>query len=300
MKRVMLFLATNLAIVLVLSVVAQLLGIDRYLAARWGADLTQLLVVAALFGFGGAFISLAISKWMAKMSMGVKVIKQPSSEAEHWLMEVVRRQAQMKGVGMPEVGIFDSPEPNAFATGARRDASLVAVSTGLLRGMNRSEVEAVLAHEMSHVANGDMVTLTLIQGVVNTFVFFLARVIGTLVDSALSSRNGNDQRSGYGPGYFITVLVAQVVLGILASMIVMWFSRRREFRADYGSAEIVGKRPMIGALEALKAAHHPLPSQQFAAFGIASGKPPGGFMRLFMSHPPLDERIAALQNAQLA
>ena len=297
MKRIALLIATNIGVLLVLSVVIHLLGLDETLT-RQGFNVTGLLTVAAVVGFGGAFISLAISKWMAKMSMGVKVIKQPSTEAEHWLMEVVRRQAQTKGIGMPEVGIFDSPEPNAFATGARRDASLVAVSTGLMQRMNRSEVEAVLAHEMSHVANGDMVTLTLIQGVVNTFVFFLARVIGTLVDSALS--RGNDQRSGYGPGYFITVMVAQLVLGILASMVVMWFSRMREFRADYGSAQIVGKRPMIGALEALKAAHHPLPSQQFAAFGIASGKPPGGFKRLFMSHPPLDERIAALQNAQLA
>lgn len=297
MKRIALLIATNIGVLLVLSAVIHLFGLDQALN-RQGFNVPGLLTVAAVVGFGGAFISLAISKWMAKMSMGVKVIKQPSSETEHWLMEVVRRQADAKGVGMPEVGIFDSPEPNAFATGARRDASLVAVSTGLLRGMNRSEVEAVLAHEMSHVANGDMVTLTLIQGVVNTFVFFLARVIGTLVDSALS--RGNDQRSGYGPGYFITVMVAQLVLGILASMVVMWFSRLREFRADYGSAQVVGKRPMIGALEALKAAHHPLPSQQFAAFGIASGKPPGGFMRLFMSHPPLDERIAALQNAQLA
>jgi heat shock protein HtpX len=298
MKRIALLIATNIGVLLVLSAVIHLFGLDQALS-RQGFNVPSLLTVAAVVGFGGAFISLAISKWMAKMSMGVKVIQQPSNEAEHWLVEVVRRQAQAKGVGMPEVGIFDSPEPNAFATGARRDASLVAVSTGLLRGMSRSEVEAVLAHEMSHVANGDMVTLTLIQGVVNTFVFFLARVIGTLVDSALSSRS-NDQRGGYGPGYFITVMVAQLVLGILASMIVMWFSRMREFRADYGSAQVVGKRPMIGALEALKAAHHPLPSQQFAAFGIASGKPPGGFARLFMSHPPLDERIAALQNAQLA
>lgn len=298
MKRVLLFVATNIAILLVLSVVIQLLGLDQALS-RQGFNVPGLLMVAAVVGFGGAFISLAISKWMAKMSMGVKVIQEPSNETERWLVSVVRNQAQIKGVGMPEVGIFDSPEPNAFATGARRDASLVAVSTGLLQRMGRKEVEAVLAHEMSHVANGDMVTLTLIQGVVNTFVFFLARVIGTLVDSALS-RGSNERSSGYGPGYFITVMVAQLVLGILASMIVMWFSRQREFRADHGSAEVVGKQPMIGALEALKAAHHPLPAQQFAAFGIASGKPPGGLARLFMSHPPLDERIAALRAAQLA
>jgi heat shock protein HtpX len=296
MKRALLFIATNIAILLVLSIIVHLFGLDEALS-RQGFSWVGLLVVAAVVGFGGAFISLGLSKWMAKMSMGVKVIRQPANETERWLVNVVQQQAQRKGIGMPEVGIFDSPEPNAFATGARRDASLVAVSTGLLNRMGRREVEAVLAHEVSHVSNGDMVTLTLIQGVVNTFVFFLARVIGTLVDSALS--RGQDQRSGYGPGYFLTVIIAQVVLGILASMIVMWFSRQREFRADHGSAEVVGKQPMIGALEALKAAHHPLP-QQFAAFGIASGKSSGSIARLFMSHPPLDERIAALRAAQLA
>jgi heat shock protein HtpX len=293
MKRVMLFLATNLAIVLVLSVVAQLLGIDRYLAARWGADLTQLLVVAALFGFGGAFISLAISKWMAKMSMGVEVITQPRSPTEQWLVNTVRAQAQAAGIGMPEVGIFNSPQPNAFATGARRDASLVAVSTGLLERMNRNEVEAVLGHEISHVANGDMVTLTLIQGVVNTFVIFLSRILGDIVDRTLFGRGRDgESREGNGPAYFILVIAFQLVLGFLANLIVLWFSRYREFRADRGGAQLSGRENMIAALERLKASNEPLP-QQFAAFGIAGDK--SKLTKLFMSHPPLDERIAALR-----
>jgi heat shock protein HtpX len=293
MKRVMLFLATNLAIVFVLSIVAQLLGVDRYLAAR-GAELNQLLIVAAVFGFGGAFISLAISKWMAKMSMGVKVIEQPRTSMEQWLVSTVRRQAQAAGIGMPEVGIFNSPEPNAFATGARRDASLVAVSTGLLERMNQNEIEAVLGHEITHVSNGDMVTLTLIQGVVNTFVIFLSRVLGDIVDRTLFGRRDDDGRSaGNGPAYFILVIVFQLVLGFLANLIVLWFSRYREFRADRGGAKLSGRDNMISALERLKAAHEPLPSQ-FAAFGIA-GEGPGKLAKLFMSHPPLDERIAALR-----
>src|SRR5690349_9462032 len=293
MKRVLLFLATNLAIVLVLSVVAQLLGIDRYLAAR-GAQLNQLLIVAAVFGFGGAFISLAISKWMAKMSMGVQIIEQPRTSTEQWLVGTVRRQAQAAGIGMPEVGIFNSPEPNAFATGARRDASLVAVSTGLLERMNQDEVEAVLGHEITHVANGDMVTLTLIQGVVNTFVIFLSRILGDIVDRTLFGRRDDDGRSsGNGPAYFILVIVFQLVLGFLANLIVLWFSRYREFRADRGGAKLAGRDKMISALEELKAAHQPLPSQ-FAAFGIA-GEGPGKLAKLFMSHPPLEERIAALR-----
>lgn len=288
MKRIFLFLVTNLAVVLVLSVVARLLGIDQYMAAR-GGDLGGLLVFAALFGFGGALISLAISKWMAKRSMGVRVITQPANPTEQWLVATVRAQAEQAGIGMPEVGIFDSPQPNAFATGARRDAALVAVSTGLLRSMNQKEAEAVLGHEVSHVANGDMVTLTLIQGVVNTFVIFLARVIGGLVDR---------REDGRGMAYFATVMVAELVLGILASMIVMWFSRQREFRADAGGAHLAGTTNMIAALERLKAAHpQPLPAQM-AAFGIAGG-PGAGLKRLFMSHPPLDERIAALRNARL-
>jgi heat shock protein HtpX len=291
MKRVLLFLATNLAIVLVLSVVAQLLGIDRYLAAR-GGQLSQLLVVAALFGFGGAFISLAISKWMAKTSMGVQVIEQPRTPTEQWLVSTVRRQAQAAGIGMPEVGIFNSPEPNAFATGARRDSSLVAVSTGLLERMNQNEIEAVLGHEITHVANGDMVTLTLIQGVVNTFVIFLSRILGDIVDRTLFGRGRDGDDRGSGPAYFILVIVFQLVLGFLANLIVLWFSRYREFRADRGGASLSGRENMIAALERLKEAHEPLP-KQFAAFGIAGEK--SKLTKLFMSHPPLDERIAALR-----
>ena len=288
MKRIFLFLVTNLAVMLVLSVMAHLLGIDRYLAAS-GQNLTSLLIVAAFFGFGGALISLAISKWMAKRSMGVRVITNPADATEQWLLQTVRAQAELAGIGMPEVGIFDSPQPNAFATGARRDAALVAVSTGLLRNMKRNEVEAVLGHEIAHVANGDMVTLTLIQGVVNTFVFFLSRIIGDFIDKAVL-RN----ERGRGIGYFVTVMVAQVLLGILANIIVMWFSRQREFRADEGGARAAGTGNMIAALERLKAAsNEPLPSQ-LAAFGIQGGGG-SGLRRLFLSHPPLEERIAALQ-----
>jgi heat shock protein HtpX len=290
MKRVFLLVLTNVAVMLVLSIVARLLGLDRYLAAN-GQSMTGLLIVSAFFGFGGAFISLAISKWMAKRSMGVHVITQPSNPTEQWLMNTVRAQAEQAGIKMPEVGIFDSPTPNAFATGARRDAALVAVSTGLLRNMKQNEVEAVLGHEIAHVANGDMVTLTLIQGVVNTFVFFLSRVIGDLVDK-LVLRN----ERGRGIGYFVTVMVAQVVLGILASMIVMWFSRQREFRADKGGARAAGTSNMIAALQRLKSASdEPLPAQM-AAFGIKGGRATG-LQRLFMSHPPLDERIEALQKS---
>jgi len=291
MKRVFLLILTNIAVMLVLSVAANLLGLDRYLAAN-GQSLGGLLIVAAFFGFGGAFISLAISKWMAKRAMGVRIITQPATTQEQWLINTVRTQAQQVGIGMPEVGIFDSPQPNAFATGARRDAALVAVSTGLLASMKQNEVEAVLAHEMAHVANGDMVTLTLIQGVVNTFVFFLSRVIGDIVDKAVL-RN----ERGRGIGYFVTVMVAQLVLGILANMIVMWFSRQREFRADHGGARTAGTSNMIAALQRLKAGRddQPLPAQ-LAAFGIKGGRA-AGFARFFMSHPPLDERIAALQKA---
>jgi heat shock protein HtpX len=288
MKRVLLFLATNLAIVVVLSIVAQVLGIDRYLSAN-GGNLVGLLVFAALFGFGGAFISLAISKWMAKRTMGVRVIQQPQGSTEQWLVDTVRRQAKAAGIGMPEVGIFDSPEPNAFATGARKDNALVAVSTGLLQRMTQNEAEAVLGHEISHVANGDMVTLTLIQGVVNTFVIFLARIIGNIVDRTVFR-----SEDGRGPAYFISVIVSEIVLGILASMIVMWFSRYREFRADRGGAALSGRENMISALERLKSVHEPLPSQ-LAAFGISAGDGPRGFRRFFMSHPPLNERIAALK-----
>jgi heat shock protein HtpX len=255
-----------------------------------GSSLTGLLVFAAFFGFGGAFISLAMSKSMAKMSMGVRVIGQSSDPTEQWLLSVVQHHAQAVGVTMPEVGIFDSPEPNAFATGARRNAALVAVSTGLLQRMNHQEIEAVLGHEMTHVANGDMVTLTLVQGVVNTFVIFLARVIGNIIDRAVFR-----SEDGRGIASFVTIIVLQLLLGILANMIVMWFSRRREFRADSGGARLTGTENMIAALEALKRVHEPLPAKQFAAFGIADGSTGGGLKRLFMSHPPLDERIAALR-----
>ena len=291
MKRVFLFLATNLAVVLVLSVVARLLGIDRYLDAQ-GGNLTGLLIFAALFGFGGSIISLLISKWMAKRSMGVQVIVQPANATEQWLVDTVRAHAERAGIGMPEVGIFDSPQPNAFATGARRDASLVAVSTGLLRNMRQNEVDAVIGHEISHVANGDMITLTLIQGVVNTFVIFFSRIIGNLIDRAVF----RSERGG-GPAYFITVIVTQMVLGVLANTIVMWFSRYREFRADAGGAKLAGAGNMIAALERLKAgSNEPLPAQM-NAFGISGGVG-GGLKRLFSSHPPLDERIAALRSAR--
>ena len=289
MKRILLFLATNLAVVLVLSVVMKVLGIDQYIAAQ-GGSLYGLLVFAAVFGFGGAFISLLMSKWSAKRMMGVSLITNPANATEQWLLDTVRKQAQTAGIGMPEVGIFDSPEPNAFATGASRNNSLVAVSTGLLQRMRRDEVEAVLGHEIGHVANGDMVTLTLIQGVVNTFVIFLARIIGNFVDKVIFK----SEKEG-GIGYFVTVIVAEICLGILASVIVAWFSRKREFRADAAGALLTSPRSMIGALEALKRAHDPegLP-QQMAAFGISAGEP-SGLRRFFMSHPPLDERIAALR-----
>jgi len=289
MKRIFLLVVTNLAVMLVLSVAAHLLGLDRYLQSH-GESMGGLLIVAALFGFGGSFISLAMSKWMARRAMGVRVIDQPANATEQWLVNTVRAQAQHLGIGMPEVGIFDSPQPNAFATGARRDAALVAVSSGLLASMRQNEVEAVLGHEMTHVANGDMVTLTLIQGVVNTFVFFLSRVVGDLVDKAVL-RN----ERGRGIGYFVTVMVAQLVLGVLANMIVMWFSRWREFRADRGGASTAGTANMIAALQRLKtASDEPLPAQM-SAFGIKGGG--SGIARLFMSHPPLDERIAALQKS---
>ena len=291
MKRIFLFLATNLAILLVLSVVARVLGLDAWLAQN-GNSMGGLLAFAALFGFGGSFISLAISKWMAKRTMGVLVITTPRNSSEQWLLDTVRRHAKEVGIGMPEVGIFDSPNPNAFATGARRNNALVAVSTGLLATMNQSQADAVIGHEVTHVANGDMVTLTLIQGVVNTFVIFFSRIIGNIVD-----RTFFRSENGRGPAYFVSVLVSELVLGILASMIVLWFSRQREFRADRGGARLAGTGNMIGALERLKAAHEPLPAQM-AAFGIAGGNIlPAGFKRLFMSHPPLDERIAALRAA---
>jgi heat shock protein HtpX len=268
-----------------------LLGIDRALTNETGLNLQGLLVFAAVFGFGGAFISLFISKWMAKTSMGVHVIEVPSNMTERWLVDTVRRQAERAGIGMPEVGIYEAPDVNAFATGWNRNNALVAVSTGLLNNMTQEEAEAVLGHEVSHVANGDMVTLTLIQGVVNTFVIFLARVIGYVVDRVLLKNE-----KGEGPGFFIATLVAELVLGVLASIIVAWFSRQREFRADAGGASLAGRSKMISALERLKLNHEQtaLPAQM-SALGISGG---GSFMRLFMSHPPLDERIAALRAAR--
>ena len=290
MKRVLLFVLTNFAILIVASVTLRLLGVEPWLNER-GINFNSLLIFGAVLGFGGAFLSLALSKWMAKRAMGVQVIANPRSEREMWLVETVRRQAQQAGIGMPEVGIFDSPTPNAFATGARRNAALVAVSSGLLDRMNRQEIEAVLGHEVSHVANGDMVTLTLIQGVVNTFVFVASRVIGNVVDKVVF-RN----ERGHGPAFWITTMVAELVLAFLATMIVMWFSRRREFRADSGGARLAGRMSMVAALEALKRSHtEPLPDKM-AAFGIAGGMGQG-LKRLFMSHPPLEERIAALMAA---
>ena len=288
MKRVFLFLATNFAIVLVLSVTMRLLGVEPYLNAQ-GLNLGSLLIFAAVMGMGGSFISLAISKWTAKRSVGAEVIETPRNESERWLMETVRRQAQQAGIGMPEVAIYQSPDVNAFATGMNKNNALVAVSTGLLQSMTREEAEAVLGHEVSHVANGDMVTLALIQGVVNTFVMFLSRVIGYLVDKIVFKTE-----RGQGPAFFVTMIIAEMVLGILASIIVMWFSRQREFRADRGGASLAGRQKMINALERLKQAHpEPLP-EKMAAFGI-SGHVGGGLKRLFMTHPPLEERIAALK-----
>jgi heat shock protein HtpX len=294
MMRILLFLATNAAVLVLISVVFQIFGLEGILAEN-GVDLNlqALLLMSAVIGFGGAFISLALSKFMAKRSMGVQIIEQASNQTERWLLETVRRQAEMAGIGMPEVGIFDSEAPNAFATGMRRNNALVAVSTGLLRSMKPDEVEAVLAHEVSHVANGDMVTMGLMQGVVNTFVIFLSRVIGHTVDRVVFKTE-----RGFGPAYFITSIVAQVFLSIIASMIVMWFSRRREFRADAGGADLASNQKMIAALRALQRAHEPkdLPGE-FAAFGISGGMG-DGLKKLFMSHPPLEERISALQETR--
>jgi heat shock protein HtpX len=291
MKRIVLFLATNLAIVLVLSVTMRLLGVEPWLNAQ-GINFTSLLIFAAVLGFGGSLISLAISKWMAKKSMGVQVIETPSNSTEFWLVDTVRKYAQEAGIGMPEVGIFHSPEVNAFATGANKNNALVAVSSGLLNTMTREEAEAVIGHEVAHVANGDMVTLALIQGVVNTFVIFLSRVIGHTVDRVVFKNE-----EGHGPAFFVTMIVSELILGILASIIVMWFSRQREFRADRGGASLAGRGAMIAALQRLASLHpQPLPDKM-AAFGIAGGGA-GGIKRLFMTHPPLEERIAALRAVQ--
>ncbi len=289
-KRIALFLATNIAVLLVLSIVLRVLGVDQILdESGTGLNYESLLVLSLVIGFGGSFISLAMSKWMAKRSTGARVITNPANAAESWLYATVQRQAQQAGIGMPEVAIYEAPDMNAFATGARRDNALVAVSTGLLRGMEKDEVEAVLAHEISHVANGDMVTLTLVQGVVNTFVIFLSRVIGHFVDRVILKNE-----RGYGLGYFGAVIAAQLLLGILASIIVMWVSRQREFRADAGSAKLNGKQPMINALARLDRGSPAQLPESLEAFGI-SGKRGNGLKRLFMSHPPIAERIDALQ-----
>ncbi len=290
-KRIFLFIATNLAVIVLLNITLRLLGVDRILDAQGGLNFNALLVFAAVVGFGGAFFSLAISKWSAKHMTGARVIEQPVTATEQWLVSTVRQQAEAAGIAMPEVAVFDSPEPNAFATGATRNSSLVAVSTGLLQHMDRREVEAVLGHEVSHVANGDMVTMALIQGVVNTFVVFLARVVGHVVDRVVLR---NEQ--GHGLGYFLSTIVAELVLGVLASIIVAWFSRQREYRADQGGARLAGKAGMIAALERLRQVHEEshLPDR-LVAFGIEGRA--SRFGQLFMSHPPLEERIRALREA---
>jgi len=288
--RILLFLATNAAILVVISIMFRLLGLEGLLAEN-GVDLNlqALLVYSAVIGFSGALISLFMSKFMAKRSMGVHLIEQPGNQAERWLLETVASQARQAGIGMPEVGIFEGA-PNAFATGWNRNDALVAVSSGLLQGMNKDEIEAVLAHEISHVANGDMVTLTLIQGVVNTFVVFLSRVIGHIVDRVILK----NQR-GHGIGFFISSMIAQLILSFLASALVMWFSRWREYRADAGAAKLAGRHKMIAALQRLQQAHDPEPlPDEMAAFGISGA----GLKELFASHPPLEARIEALRNAR--
>ena len=293
MTRILLFLATNAAILVLISVVFRVLGIDGVLAQN-GVDLNleALLIMSAVIGFGGSFISLALSKTMAKRGMGVKVIDQPANNTERWLVETVRKQAEEAGIGMPEVGVFGADQPNAFATGMNRNSALVAVSTGLLQHMGADEVEAVLGHEVAHVANGDMVTLTLIQGVVNTFVIFLARVAAFFVDRLIFRT-----QEGRGPGYFISWIVFEILFGVLASVVVCWFSRQREFRADAAGAHLASRRKMIAALRRLQGGQpDPLPDQ-FSAFGIA-GHVGQGLRRLFMTHPPLGERIRALESSQ--
>ncbi|MEJ2094333.1 MAG: protease HtpX [Gammaproteobacteria bacterium] len=294
MKRITLFLATNFAILIVMSITLRLLGVERILDEQGaGLDFNALLIFSAVFGMAGSIISLLISKWMAKKSTGARVIEQPRNEAEQWLLNTVHRQAQDAGIGMPEVAIYPSPDMHAFATGANRNNALVAVSTGILEQMNRDELEAVLGHEVSHVANGDMITLSLIQGVVNTFVIFFSRVIGHVVDRVVFK-----VERGHGPAFWITAIIAEMVLAVLASIIVFWFSRQREFRADAGGAHLAGRHKMINALKRLQQAHTPnqLPDSM-KAFGIRGGIGQG-LKRLFMTHPPLEERIAALENQQ--
>jgi heat shock protein HtpX len=291
MKRILLFLTTNLAIIVVLSITLRLFGVERILNEQGtNLDINSLLIFASVFGFGGSLMSLAMSKWTAKRFTGAQAIEMPRNAQEHWLVSTVQRQAKAAGIDMPEVAIYDAPDVNAFATGMSRNNALVAVSTGLLNTMSQDEAEAVLAHEVSHVANGDMVTLALIQGVVNTFVIFLSRVIGHTVDRVIFKTE-----NGHGPAFWVTTIIAEIVLGVLASIIVMWFSRQREFRADAGGASLAGRHKMIAALRRLQLttqqAHLP---DQLSAFGI-SGNIGSGLTRLFMSHPPLDERIAALE-----
>jgi heat shock protein HtpX len=293
MKRIFLFVLTNLAVLVVINIALRLLGVDRILNQSGSINFNALLVMSVVIGFSGSIISLFMSKWMAKQSVGAQTITDPIDPTERWLVETVRRQAAGAGIAMPEVAIYDAPDLNAFATGWNRNDALVAVSTGLLQSMSKDEIEAVLGHEISHVANGDMVTLALIQGVVNTFVVFFSKLFGILVDRVLLK---NDERQGPGIGAFVAEIAAQLILGILASMIVMWFSRYREFRADAGGANLAGRQKMIAALERLKLNHEQaaLP-KQMAAFGISDG---GGFSRLFMTHPPLEERIEALRQAR--
>ncbi|NLX53508.1 MAG: protease HtpX [Planctomycetaceae bacterium] len=291
MKRVVLFLLTNLAVILVLGVVVNVLGLNTFLQGG-NLNLSLLLGFAFVFGMGGSFISLLLSKWIAKSSTGAQVIEQPRNAAEQWLVETVRRQASQAGIVTPKVAIYQAPEPNAFATGPNRNNALVAVSSGLLQAMERDEVEAVLGHEVSHVANGDMVTLTLIQGVINTFVIFVSRIVGHIVDRALAG-DSEDEYRGPGIGFWITSMVTELCLGILASVIVMWFSRQREFRADAGGASLAGRQKMIAALQRLQQLSEPsqLP-KELAAFGVSGRR---GLVKLLMSHPPLEDRIAALR-----
>ncbi|MGA9665375.1 MAG: protease HtpX [Gallionella sp.] len=293
MKRIFLFVLTNLAVVFVINITLRLLGVDRWLNESGGINFSALLVLSAVIGFAGSLVSLAMSKWSAKRMVGARVIDNPVDPTERWLVDTVRRHAQAAGIGMPEVAIYDAPDVNAFATGWNRNDALVAVSTGLLHNMGKDEAEAVLGHEVTHVANGDMVTLALIQGVVNTFVIFFAKLFGYFVDRVLLK---NDERNGPGIGAFIAEMAAQLLLGVLASIIVMWFSRQREFRADAGGARLAGRNKMIAALERLKSNHEQaaLP-ERLAAFGISGGH---AFAKIFMTHPPLDERIAALRAGQ--
>ncbi|MDQ3796189.1 MAG: protease HtpX [Pseudomonadota bacterium] len=288
LSRIVLFLLANFSVLAVLSISARVLGLDTWLASQ-GLGMNGLLIMAAIFGFAGSFISLAMSKWMAKRGMGVRVIERPANRTEAWLVETVHRLARQAGIGMPEVGVFHSQQPNAFATGMNRDNALVAVSSGLLQAMNEDEAEAVLGHEITHIANGDMLTMGLLQGVLNTFVIFFSRVIGTAIDRIVFK-----EERGLGPGYFIGSIVAEIVLGILAAIIAMWFSRRREFRADAGGARLAGRDKMVAALKRLQQMSEPrdLPGQ-LAAFGIVGGVGQG-LKRLMMSHPPLQERINAL------